>query len=562
MAAIYEKTKAKDIIADKERINEIVTSTLSKMAQVIGRTLGPGGNPVLIERDGMAPLITKDGVTVAKSLGIDKAEANIIVEAAKEICLNTAKDAGDGTTTAIVLADAIVSAGQDFIKGHPKCNPQRVVSELKELYELVITPYLKDAATLINDPKELLNVATISANGDKKIAESVVEAVLAAGEDGTVLLEEAQGDQMKVETIDGYIITAGLKEIGQLGPIFINDNSNQQCKMDQGYVFLYDGTITDLKPLGFVQGAIEGTELYGSPLIIVAHDFSDVVMDKIAHNVKGGMTICPVKTPRSGMPNSRSMLLRDLAAYTGARVFDPGDIDDVSEEDFGTFDNARSNMYETFILSQPDTEHIESRVEELKGLAKTCHSDFDRMFIKAAIGKLTGGISTIWVGGASDLEVRERKARVEDAVEAVRSAIAEGIVPGGCFMHRKLINLITHHKDHKDSWRILETALLAPFALLLSNCGEDIKEVQHDLRRNKTMIFDADTHELVDPYKAGIIEPVKVVRVSIANALSVAALLTTLGGIVCVPRDSGLENQLALSKQAFSDMMSDQGGGR
>jgi len=558
---IFEKTKAKDIIADKEQINAIIAETLGKMAAIIGRTLGPGGNPVLIERDGMAPLVTKDGVTVAKSLGVEKSEANIIIEAAKEICLNTAKDAGDGTTTAIVLANAIATAGQKFIAANPKHNPQKVVNELNELYDTVILPYLKESATSVEDADELLNVATISANGDKKIATAVVDAVVAAGEDGTVLLEEAQGNQMKVETIDGYIVTAGLKEIGQLGPLFINDNANQQCKMDKGYVFLFDGSITDLKPLGFVQEAIEGTELYGSPLIIVAHEFSDVVMDKIANNVKGGMTICPVKTPRSGMPNSRSMLLRDMAAYTGARIFDPGDIDDITEDDFGKFETARSTMYETFILSEPNTEAIDARVEELKGLAKTCHSDFDRMFVKAAIGKLTGGISTIWVGGASDLEVREKKARVEDAVEAVRSAIAEGIVPGGCHVHLALIDIIKNDANRKESWGIMEEALKAPFELLLNNCGEDLETIEKKLKNTKNKIFDADTHEVVDPHKAGIIEPAKVARVSIANALSVAALLTTLGGIVCVPRDAGLENQLALSKQAFKDMMGDTGLG-
>ncbi len=558
---LYEKTKAKDIIVDRERINAIIADTLGRMATAVGATLGPGGNPVLIERDGMAPLITKDGVTVARSLGVEQAEANIIIEAAKEICINTAKDAGDGTTTAIVLANAIAEAGQNFIASNPKCNPQRVVNELKELYDAVILPYLKESATSVQKPEELLNVATISANGDRKIADAVVEAVMAAGEDGTVLLEEAQGNQMRVETIDGYIVTSGLREIGQLGPLFVNDRSNQQCKMDKGFVFLFDGSITDLKPLAFVQEAIEGTEMFGSPLIVVAHEFSDIVMDKIATNVKGGMTICPVKTPRSGMPNSRSMLLRDMAAYTGARVFDPGDIDDITEEDFGTFETARSTMYETFILSEPDTVKIDERVDELKGLAKTCHSDFDRMFVKAAIGKLTGGISTIWVGGASDLEVREKKARVEDAVEAVRSAIAEGIVPGGCYVHRDLIKKIQGYADRKESWIIMEKALAAPFALLLNNSGENVEDVEKLLKNQKDKIFNADTHEVVDPYEAGIIEPAKVARVSIANALSVAALLTTLGGIVCVPRDAGLENQLALSKQAFKDMMSEGGMG-
>jgi chaperonin GroEL len=551
---LYEKSKAKQIVHDKGHIDNIVGKTISKMATVVGATLGPGGRAVLIERDGMPPLATKDGVTVAKSLGLDNAEDNIIVEAAKEICINTAKDAGDGTTTAIVLANAITEYGQEFINNNNKYNPQRIVNELEELYEDVIVPYIKDQARSIDDEDALRSVATISANGDRKIANVVVDAVLAAGDDGTVLIEEAQGDEMRVENVDGYIVTAGLKEIGQLGPMFINDKTNQQCKMDNGIVFLYIGSINDLKVTSYIQDAIEGTELYGSPMIIMAHDFSDTVMDMLAKNVKGGLTICPVKTPRSGLPNSKTVFLEDMSAYTGAKVVDPSNIDELDENDFGNFEFAKSNMYETFIMCNTDPNLIEQRLVELKALEQSCFSDMDKMHVRANIAKLTGGISTIYVGGVSDLKVRERKGRVEDAVEAVRSAIAEGIIPGGCKLQLELSKYILNHKDKKDSWSIMVNALKKPFRLLLENCGEDYDEIYSKLKSNK--VFDANKHEFVDPFKAGIIEPAKVARVAIGNALSVASLLVTCGGLVVVPRDSNLENQLAMSKQAFQDMMS------
>ena len=176
------------------------------------------------------------------------------------------------------------------------------------------------------------------------------------------------------------------------------------------------------------------------------------------------------------------------------------------------------------------------------------------MHVRANIAKLTGGISTIFVGGVSDLKVRERKARVEDAVEAVRSAIAEGVIPGGCLIQLELANLIENHPDKKESWNIMVNALREPFKLLLNNCGENHEEILCQLPPGK--VFDANNHEIVDPFEAGIIEPAKVARVAIGNALSVASLLITCGGIVCVPRDSQLENQLAMSKQAFRDMMS------
>jgi chaperonin GroEL len=564
--ALYEKTRAKSILADKSKIKDIVSNTLNQMAEIVGSTLGPGGRTVIIERDGLSPLLTKDGVTVARSLGVDNAEANIIIEAAKEICLNTAKDAGDGTTTAIVLANALTKHGLDFLANNPKYNAQRMVNELNDAYKKIIVPFLKDHARSVKEEKDLIFVARISANGDKDIAKAAVDAVMAAGDDGHVLIEEAQGNQLKVDVMDGFIVPTGLRELKSIGKAFINDKANQQVKMDKGLLFLYDGTMNDLKVPAAVQSAIEGTELYGRPIIVVAHDFSDIVMDKFATTTKGGYTVVPMKTVRTGLPNSASMLLQDLAAYCGGTVYDPGTIDRFIEEDredgFGNFETAKINMYETFITAVGDEERIESRLHELKSILEICKNEHDRMHLKTHIARLTGGISTIWVGGGSELEAREKKARAEDAVEAVKSAIAEGIVPGGCGMHLVLADIISHHPDKKESWAIMAKALMGPFQLLLSNCGEDINDVwsaieTHVTHRNTppVTIFDAEQHKLVNALDAGIIEPAKVCRVSIGNALSVASLLITLGGLVVVPRDKGLEAQLELGKQAFRDMM-------
>jgi chaperonin GroEL len=568
---IYQKSKAKSVTANRAKIREIVQKTMKEMGDVVGATLGPGGRLVALERDGLSPLITKDGVTVAKELGDANAEANVIIESAKEICLRTAKQAGDGTTTAIVLASALTTHGLDFLEANPKYNPQRMVNELNDLYANVICPFLKQHAKPARERHELINVAKISANGDSTIANAAVEAVIAAGEDGQVLIEEADDVGIRVETIDGCIVTSGLKDVGSIGLAFINDRSTQQAKMDNGIVFLYDGTMNDLKVPAAIQGAVEGTELYGKPIVVFAHGFSDVVLDKFAKSTKGGYMVVPVKTPLGGVANSRSMFLYDMAAYTGASVVDPGNLDHYITEDnldeaLGNFETAKVNMYETFLTSTVDSAQIEERIAELKSIMQVAPSDRERMFAKAAISKLTGGVSTIWVGGGSELEAREKKARVEDAVEAVRSAIAEGIIPGGCGVHLVLSDLIARHPNHVQSWDIMVKALRAPFELLLSNCGEDFTDIWNllqshviDKQEPPKFIFDANAHRIVDPEAAGIIEPAKVCRVSLGNALSVASLLITLGGIVVVPRDAGLETQLALSKQAFSDMMA--GGG-
>jgi chaperonin GroEL len=342
--------------------------------------------------------------------------------------------------------------------------------------------------------------------------------------------------------------------------------------MDNGLVVLYDGTMNDLKAPAEIQQALEGNELYGKPLIVFAHGFSDVVLDRFAKTTKGGYMVVPVKTPLGGIANSRSMFLHDMAAYTGATVIDSATIDIAVQEDnlddvFGRFKNAKINMYETFIESEVNPEALAARIAELKAIQDIAPSDREKMFAKAAISKLNGGVSTIWVGGGSELEAREKKARVEDAVEAVRSAIAEGIIPGGCGVHLVLSDLIAKHPDFVPSWSIMVKALRSPFEILLSNCGEDFGDIWNALEVHivgqstpPKCIFDANAHKLVDPEAAGIIEPAKVCRVSLGNALSVASLLITLGGIVVVPRDFGLETQMALSKQAFRDMMNPESG--
>lgn len=566
---LYEKQKAKEITTEKSEIKRIVQSSLNEMASIVGSTLGPGGRTVLIERDNLAPLATKDGVTVAKAVGMANAQASVVAEAAKEICLRTAKEAGDGTTTAIVLANALVQNASEFLAVNPKYNPQRMINDLNHLYGSVIVPFLKKHAKSVKSREELINVATISANGDISIAEAAVDAVMAAGEDGQVLVEEADDSAIRVESMEGCIVTSGLKDLGSIGLSFINDRANQQVRMDEGLVFLFDGSLNDLKVPAAIQQAVEGTDLYGKPILVFAHHFADVVLDKFAKTTKGGYTVVPVKTPMSGVANSRVMFLHDMAAYTSATLYDPACLDAgiIDGLQFGSFKTAKINLYEAFLTANSDSALLEARIAELKSIAAIAPNEREKMFVKAAISKLTGGISTIWVGGGSELEAREKKARVEDAVEAIRSAIAEGIVPGGCGIHLVLAEVLRTHADRLPSWVIMEQALMEPFKLLLSNCGEDFNDVWNALgpfiagkSTPPNQIFDANSHKLVEPESAGIIEPAKVCRVSIGNALSVASILSTLGGLVVAPRDAGLEQQLALSKSTFREMMSESTG--
>lgn len=565
---MYVKSKTKDIVDNPQELRDIVTSTLSRMAAVAGRTLGPGGAVTLIEREGMPPLLTKDGVTVIKSLGLPNAAANTVLDTCKEISLNTARDAGDGTTTAIVLADALVKIGSDFMAKNKRYNPQRLVNQIRKCYETVVLPYLKEVAKEVKSDEDLKRVALISANGDEDVANVVVKAFVAAGEDGHILIQEDQGGGMRVETVDGYIVTSGLRDIGSIGSAFINDRANQQVRMDAGLIVLFDGTLNDLVLPAAIQAAFEADEAYfGKPILVMAHGFADPVIEKFLKTSKGGVTVLPVKVPKSTLANSRTMFLQDMAAYTGATVMDPANAPSFVGENFGSFTSARVNTYETFIQCESDADLIDTRVAELKAVMAAAHSEHDRAHLRAAIAKLTGGISTVWVGGMTDAEVRERRDRVQDSVEAVRSAVAEGIVAGGAATHLAISKRIRAIEDPDPAWNILATALERPFEVLLFNCGEDDKTVDiKDTIRScidkdgiPQLIFDADKHDFVSPFEAGIVEPAKVHRVAIGNAISVASLMVTLGGIVVSPRDYNLETQMELSKAALKDMMTEAG---
>lgn len=567
---MYVKSKTKDIVDDSKELEGIVSDTLNKICNIVSRTLGPGGRPVLIERDGLPPLVSKDGVTVVKALGLPTAAHNIVLDTCKEISLNTARDAGDGTTTAIVLANAFVKYGKEFMGRNSRYNPQRFINELQQCYQKVVLPYLKDVAQGVKSDDDLRKVALISANGDEEVASVVVKAFMSAGEDGHILIQEDQGGGMRVETVDGYIVTSGLRDIGAIGSAFINDRANQQVQMDAGLVVLFDGTLNDLVLPAAIQAAFESDEAYfGKPILVMAHGFADPVIEKFLKTSKSGVTVLPVKVPKSTLANSKSMFLQDIAAYTGARIMDPITATSFTGQDFGMFTSAKTNTYETFIQSESDADLVDTRVAELKAIMSAAHSEHDRAHLRAAIAKLTGGISTVWVGGMTDAEVRERRDRVQDAVEAVRSAVAEGIVAGGGSTHLAISQSIsTMVRDGAPtSWQVMADALLSPTAIILSNCGEgdrfsqvletvlasvDDKGIPHK-------VFNAESHEMADPFKAGIVEPAKVHRVAIGNAISVASLMVTLGGIVVSPRDYNLETQMELSKAALKDMMTEAG---
>lgn len=474
------------------------------------------------------------------------------------------------TTSAIVLADRIIQNGNKYLeatKGEE--NPQTIARDLLEIYENKIVDVIKKYSRKIETEEEMKHVATISSNGDTKVAEVVVEAVMSAGEDGHVVILEDLGGKTRCEYIDGYIITSSLKNLGALGTYFINDKSGQQCKMDNGFVMLYNGEINDHGLLLQLEELLtKNPVLAKSPFLILAHNFSDSAMEKLAKWFKAGYSVLPIKTPQYATTTSRTMFLSDMAAFTNGSVINPGDTE-INVDSLGSFREVRANLYECMVYPdlQEDEEResrIKDRVMELNAIHDSAPSEFDRAIIKAAISRISGGVATIFVGGITELEIRERKARVEDAVEAVRSAIEEGIVYGGATMYLAIKKHLEFDPELKKSWIIIIDSLDCLIKKLLSNAGiskeEDliIKTIKDSINIEEYKIdnlYDVNIRSIIKTDGCEIIEPAKVIRVVLANALSVATMLMTLGGVVVIPRDLSTERQLDLQKDVFKSIM-------
>lgn len=568
------KQKAKEIKFKGEELKKLTLETLKKLSDLVGVTLGPGGNPVLIERPGQPPLVTKDGVTVADSISLLDSTEYVIAEAAKEVCQRTNREAGDGTTTAIVLADAITSQGIEYLKNHSAKSPQELCRELNLMVNEIVDT-IKNNAITVNSSKDLKKVALISSNSDEEIADAVVEAVEMVGEDGTIIAEEGSGRETTVELREGFPVGKGLSSFSTIQSVLVNNPHDQECVYDLPYVLLYDGDLTNPTELGIALNEFMSTahaEKEVRPILIVAHKFSPQVQRLIAVNVQSNVAqLCPLETKATAQPNSRQHMLHDLAAFTGAKVFDPitnklpSNESVVNLNDLGQVGSSRIGKYRSILFDSPTPDLVNKRIEILKRQKSNAESEFDAELIKERISQLSGGIATIYVGGSSDLEMREKKHRIEDTINAVRSAIEMGVVPGGGATLLGMANSISKKVSNSElpqSATILSSAFAVPFCRIMQNAGEtgkNITEVVSKVTKSghpiPTKVYDSLRHTLVNPTEGGIIDPAKVTVTAVTNALSIATMLMTLGGTVVIPRDKQEEAQAEAMAQQIANQM-------
>ena len=500
------------------------------LADAVKVTLGPKGRNVVIEKSYGAPRITKDGVTVAKEIELSDRFENLGAQLLREVASKTADLAGDGTTTATVLAQSIVREGAKAVAAG--LNPLDLKRGI-DLAVIAVVADVKSRSRKVATNAEIAQVGTISANGEKEIGEIIAKAMDKVGNEGVITVEEAKGLETELEVVEGMQF-----DRGYTSPYFVTNAEKLIVEMDNPYILLSEKKLSSLQPLLPV---LEAVVQSGRPLVIVAEDIEgEALATLVVNKLRGGLKVAAVKAP--GFGDRRKAQLEDIAILTGGQVIseDLGiKLESVTLEMLGTAKRVTITKEDTTIVDGAgDRKDIEGRIKQIKAQVEETTSDYDREKLQERLAKLAGGVAVIKVGGGSEVEVKERKDRVDDALHATRAAVEEGIVPGGgtalLYAIRALSNLAPANEDQKVGIEIVRRALQAPVRQIAENAGHDGAVVAGKLLESTVANFgfDAQKGEYTDLIKAGIIDPTKVVRCALQDAASVAGLLITTEALI------------------------------
>jgi chaperonin GroEL len=575
----YKKVKSssKLFVSNREKLEKVVVNTMKKISDIVGGTLGPSGRVVIIESemDGIPNTITKDGVTVFESLGAENSFEHLIIETARGSARKSATEAGDGTTTTTILAAALTEKIFNFTYSDRKFSPQKVVRIINKLLNEELLPYVKAKSIPVTvDNQDLLHkVATISANGDVAMADTVIKAFEETGmtANSHVTISELTGpESYKVRLIEGFPIPMGYEEsVGKFHTAFINDQANLRCILEKPLFILFDGQVSDIINFQETLEKIGSEYANGNSdyknVVIVAHGFSESVLTTLAFCFANPQTIniVPLATPMNQVINSRLNFLLDLSAFTGAKVFGMTQpLRDAQPEDFGrSMEKMEIYRFKSTLVGNPDPMDIETRVEILQKQSEDPESAAAAYDLKERIGKLTSGIAKLEIYAGSGGELKEKHDRCEDAVCAVRSTINNGALPGGCRILTDLALKMAYYnkgseQENKVANTILAEALLTPVEKLLDNAGynaEEIKEIIKELINKPSSVYDVERQIFGDPETLGIFDATPAVEQSLINSISIAGVMGTLGGAVAFPRDSQLERDEAQKEMAYRD---------
>jgi chaperonin GroEL len=495
------------------------------LADAVKVTLGPKGRNVVIEKSFGAPRITKDGVSVAKEIELSDKFENMGAQMVREVASKTADLVGDGTTTATVLAQAIVREGNKAVAAG--MNPMDLKRGIDLAVEAVVAD-VKSRSKKVSTNAEIAQVGTISANGERDIGDKIAEAMGKVGNEGVITVEEAKGFETELDVVEGMQFDRGYSS-----PYFVTNAEKMTCELDSPYILLFEKKLSGLQPLLPV---LESVVQSGRPLLIIAEDIEgEALATLVVNKLRGGLKVSAVKAP--GFGDRRKAMLEDIAILTGGQVIseDLGiKLESVTLEMLGTAKRVTITKEDTTIVDGAGVRgDIEARCKQIRAQIEETTSDYDREKLQERLAKLAGGVAVIKVGGATEVEVKERKDRVDDALHATRAAVEEGIVPGGgvalLYSVRVLEAIVVANNDQKVGVEIVRRALQSPVRQIAENAGHDGAVVAGKLlESNDTSFgFDAQTGTYVDMIKAGIIDPTKVVRTALQDAASVAGLLIT-----------------------------------
>jgi chaperonin GroEL len=507
--------------------------TLSNTVKV---TLGPKGRHVVLEQGHGSPRVTKDGVSVAKEIELEDKYQNIGAQLIKSVANKTNETAGDGTTSATILAQAIAREGNKAVAAG--MNPMDLKRGIDLAVEKVVEA-VKTHSRDVNSHQEISQIGTISANGDHEIGEKIAEAMDKVGKEGVITVEEAKNFAFEVDVVEGMQF-----DRGYLSPYFVTNSEKMITELDNPYILLVDKKISNLQQ--FVS-LLERTMQNNRPLLIVAEDVEgEALASLVVNKLRGGLKVAAVKAP--GFGDRKKAMLEDIAVLTGGQVIseDLGmSLENVTEESLGSAKKITITKENTTIVhGAGDSEDIKQRCNQIKGQIEESSSDYDKEKLQERLAKLAGGVAALKVGGATEVEVKERKDRVEDALHATRAAVAEGIVPGGgttlFYASRALDNLEGENADQKAGIDIIRQSLSTPLKTIVSNAGSNGEVIAEKLMEQKdnNKGFNAQTMEYVDMFKAGVIDPTKVVRTALQDAASVASLIITTEALVADKPDS------------------------
>ena len=543
---------AKEILFDQEA-RDLLKKGVDQLANAVKVTLGPKGRNVILGKSYGAPHITKDGVSVAKEIELEGAFENMGAQLVREVASKTNDDAGDGTTTATVLAQSIINVGLKNVTAG--ANPMELKRGIDKAVATVVKNIAAQSEAVGDDLKKIEHVAKISANGDEEIGRLIAEAMGKVKKEGVITVEEAKGTDTEVKVVEGMQF-----DRGYISPYFVTNTEKMECQMENPYILLYDkkiSVIKDILPL------LEKSLQTGRPLLIIAEDIdSEALATLVVNRLRGGLKICAVKAP--GFGDRRKAMLQDIAILTGATV--------ISEETGFSLEAATIEMLgqaekvtvdkdnTTIVNGMGDKGELEARVAQIRAQIENTKSDYDREKLQERWAKLAGGVAVLYVGAASEVEMKEKKDRVEDALSATRAAIEEGTVPGGGTAYIRAIDALESLKGETDDEttgiEIVKRAIEEPLRQIVANAGKEGAVVVHKVRDGKA---DFGYNARLDKYEnlvaSGVIDPAKVARVALENAASIAGMFLTTECVVAEKKDDKADMNAAAAAAAMGGGM-------